>query len=120
MLIVSSVLDSYSNNGPSTDDVLFNEDLPLAVTLEPKMASKSTFEALSCGTISGPKVHLDLRCMYVTEVQVRFEFYCQCVQAVTVKLCRSGEGKYCSTLTFLDLSLSLVDQCTLCSGNVSW
>ena len=68
MLIVSSVLDSYSNNGPSTDDVLFNEDLPLAVTLEPKMASKSTFETLSSGTTSGPNVRPDLRCMYVTEV----------------------------------------------------
>ena len=58
MLIVSSVLDSYSYKGPSTDDVLFNEDLPLAVTLEPKMASKSTFKALSSRATSGPKVCL--------------------------------------------------------------
>ena len=36
MLIVSSVLDSYSNNGPSTDDVLFNEDFSLAVDLSPE------------------------------------------------------------------------------------
>ena len=85
MLIVSSVLDSYSNNGPSTNDVLFNEDLPLAVTLEPKMASKSTFETLSSGTTSGPKVRPDLRCMYVTKVQVVLEFCWQYVQAVNVK-----------------------------------
>ena len=76
MLMVSSILDSYSKRDPSTDDVLFNEDLSLAVRLEPKMAYKSTFEALSSGTISGPKVHPDLRCMYITEVQVEFRFYC--------------------------------------------
>ena len=37
------------------------------------MASKSTFEALSFGTISSPKMHPDLRCMYVTKVQVELE-----------------------------------------------
>ena len=92
MLIVSYVLDSYSNRGPNTDDVLFNEDFPLAVRLEPKMASKSTFDALSSGTISGPKVRPDLRCMYVTEVQIGLGFCCQCVQAATVKLCKYGAG----------------------------
>ena len=51
MLMVSSVLDVSSNSGPSTDDVLFSEDLSLAIRLKPKMASKSTFEALSSGTI---------------------------------------------------------------------
>ena len=55
MLIVLSVLDSYSNNGLS-DEVLFNEDLSLALRLEPKMASKSMFKALSSGAISGHKV----------------------------------------------------------------
>ena len=98
MLIVSSVLDSYSNKGPSTNDVLFNEDFSLAVRLEPKMASKSMFEALSFGTISGPKVHPDLRCMYVIEVQVGFESCYQCVQAVTVKMYSSGEVNYYSML----------------------
>ena len=73
MLIILFVLDSYSNNGPSTEDVLFKEDLSLAVRLELKMASKSTFEALPSGTISGPKVRPDLRCMYITEVQVELE-----------------------------------------------
>ena len=76
MLIVSSVLDSYSNKGPSTDDVLFNEDLSLAIRLEPKMASKSTFDALSSGAISGPRVRPDLRCMYNYEVQVVLEYCC--------------------------------------------
>ena len=61
MLIDSFVLDSYSNKGPSTDDVLFSEDLSLAIRLEPKIASKSTFEALSSGTNLGPIVRPDLR-----------------------------------------------------------
>ena len=87
MLMVSSALDVSSNNGPGIDDVLFKEDLSLAIRLEPKMASRSTFEALSFGTTSGPKVHPDLRCMYVTEVQVVLEFCCQYVQAATIKLC---------------------------------
>ena len=64
-------------SGPSTDDVLFSEDLSLAIRLEPKMASRSTFEALSSGTISGPRVHPDLRCMYMSEVQVVLEFCCR-------------------------------------------
>ena len=63
MLIVLSVLDASSNNGPSTDDVLFNEYLSLAIRLEPKIASKSTFEMLSSGTPSGPIVRPNLRCM---------------------------------------------------------
>ena len=84
--MVSSVLDSYSNRGPNTDDVLFNEDFPLAVRLELKMASKSTFDALSSGTTSGPKVRPDLRCMYNSEVQVVLGFCWQYVQAVTVKI----------------------------------
>ena len=92
MLMVSSVLDSYSNNGPSTEDVLFNEDLPLAIRLEPKMASKSTFEALSSGTTLGPKVRSDLRCMYLTEVQVVLELCCRYVQAATIKNHSSGAG----------------------------
>ena len=77
MLMVSSVLDVSSNSGPSTDEVLFNEDLSLAIRLEPKMASRSTFEALSSGTTSGPRVRPDLRCMYNSEVQVALEFCCQ-------------------------------------------
>ena len=92
MLMVSSVLDVSSNSGPSTDDVLFSEDLSLAIRLEPKMASKSTFEALSSGTISGPRVRLDLRCMYMSEVQVVLEFYCQQVQVTTIKLCSKSAG----------------------------
>ena len=56
------------------------------------MASKSTFEALSSGTISGPKVRPDLRCMYDYEVQVVLEFCWQYVQAVTVHLCRKSAG----------------------------
>ena len=68
MLMVSYVLDVSSNSGPSTDDVLFSEDLSLPIRLEPKMASKSTFDALSSGAISGPKVRPDLRCMYGNEV----------------------------------------------------
>ena len=59
VLIVSSVLDSYSNRGPSTDDVLFNEDFSLAIRLEPRIASKSTFKKLSFRTTLGPKVHPD-------------------------------------------------------------
>ena len=92
MLIVSSVLDVSSNSGPSTDDVLFKEDLSLAIRLEPKMASKSTFNTLSSGTTLGPKVRPDLRCMYVTEIHVVLEFCCQYVQAATVKLCSCGAG----------------------------
>ena len=68
--MLSSMLDVSSNNGPITDDVLFKEDLSLAIRLEPRMAFKSTFETLSSRTTSGPKVRPDLRCMYVTEVQV--------------------------------------------------
>ena len=64
MLKVSSILDSYSKRDHSTDDVLFNEDLSLAVRLEPKMASKSTLEALSSGASLDPKIRPDLRCMY--------------------------------------------------------
>ena len=71
MLMVSSVLDVSSNSGPSTDDVLFSEDLSLAIRLEPNMASRSTFEALSSGTTSGPKG------MYDYEVQAVLEFCCQ-------------------------------------------
>ena len=74
-----AVLVSYSNNGPSTDDMLFNEDLSLVIRLEPRIASKSTFEMLSSRTTSGPMVHPDLRCMYVTEVWVDFESCSQCV-----------------------------------------
>ena len=73
MLKVSSVLDLYSNSGPSIDDVLFKEDLSLTVRLEPKMASKSILDTLSSGTISGPKMCPDLRCMYVTKVQLELE-----------------------------------------------
>ena len=63
MLIVSSVLVSCSNKGPSTNDVLFSEDLSLAIRLESKKASKSTFDALSSRTTSGPIVRPDLRYM---------------------------------------------------------
>ena len=98
MLIVSSVLDSYSNKGPSTEDVLFNEGLSLPIRLEPKMASKSTFDALSFGAISSPKVRPDLRCMYDYEVQIGLGFCWHSVQAATVKLQSSGAGNYCSAL----------------------
>ena len=63
MLIMSSVLVSYSNKGPSIDDVLFSEDLSLALRLESKIASKSMFEALSSRIILSPIVRLDLRYM---------------------------------------------------------
>ena len=96
--MVSSMLDSYSNNGLSTDDVLFIEDLSLAIRLEPKMASRSTFEALSSGMISGPKVRPDLRCIYGYEVQCGLGFCCQCVWATTVRIHSSGAGNYCSAL----------------------
>ena len=92
MLIVSSVLDSYSNKGPSTDDVLFKEDLSLPIRLEPKMASKSTFDALSSGAISGPKVRPDLRCMYDYEVRIGLGFCCQQVQVATVRIHSSSAG----------------------------
>ena len=98
MLVVSSVLDSYSNKGPSTEDVLFNEDHSLPIRLEPKMASKSTFETLSSGTISGPRVRPDLRCMYDCEVQIGLGFCCQQVQVATVRIQGSGAGIYCSML----------------------
>ena len=93
MLVVSSVLDSYSNKGPSTEDVLFNEDLSLPIRLEPKMASKSMFEKLSFGTILGPKVRPDLRCMNDYEVRMGHS-----VQVATVQLHSSGAGNYCSAL----------------------
>ena len=92
MLMVSFVLDVSSNSGPSTDDVLFSEDLSLAIRLEPRMASKSTFEALSSGTTSGPRVRPDLRCMYNFEVRVVLEFCYQQVQVATVHLCRKSAG----------------------------
>ena len=98
MLIVLSVLDSYSNKGPSTEDVLFNEDLSLPIRLEPKMASKSTFDALSSGAISGPKVRPDLRCMYGYEVQVVLGLCWHSAQTVTVKIHSSSAGDYCSAL----------------------
>ena len=89
MLMVSSVLDVSSNSSPSIDDVLFSEDLSLAIRLEPKMASKSTLDALSSGTTSGPKVRPDLRCMYDYEVQV--------VLGVLLALC---SGYYCQFAQF--------------------
>ena len=78
MLIVLSVLDSYSKSGPSIDDVLFKEDLSLAVRLEPKMASKSMLDTLSSGATSGPKMRPDLRCMYVSKVQGELELLLKC------------------------------------------
>ena len=119
MLIVSSVLDLYSNNGPSIDDVLFNEDISLVVRLEPKMASKSTFEALSSGTTSSPIVRSDLRYIYVTEVQVELSpavivfkvllsKYAVLVRSVNAVHCNN----YCSALTFRGFSLSLTSKCT--------
>ena len=74
MLMVLSVLDVSSNSGSSKDEVLFSEDFSLVIRLEPKMASNSTFEALSSGTTSGPRVRPDLRCMYMSEVQDVLEF----------------------------------------------
>ena len=91
-------VDVSSNSGPSTEDVLFSEDFSLPTRLEPKMASRSTFEALSSGMISGPKVRPDLRCMYDYEVQVVLGFCWHSVQAATVKLHNSGAGNYCSAL----------------------
>ena len=35
------MLDASSNNGPSSDDVMFNEDLSLAIRLEPKISPRS-------------------------------------------------------------------------------
>ena len=58
------VLDSYLKSGPNIDEVLFKEDLSLVDRLRPKMASKSTLEALSFGATSDPKIQHDLRCMY--------------------------------------------------------
>ena len=95
---VKMVLDVSSNSGPSTDDALFSEDLSLPIRLEPKMASKSTFEALSSRTTSGPKVCPDLRCMYDYEVRMGLGFCWHPVQAATVKLHSSGVGDYCSAL----------------------
>ena len=69
MLIVLSVLDSYSKSGPSIDEVLFKEDRSLADRLEPKMASKSTLEGLSSGATSDSRMRPDLRCMYDSKVQ---------------------------------------------------
>ena len=69
MLKVSSVLDSYSKSAPSIGDVLFNEDLSLVVRLEPKMASKSTLEALSSRATLDPRMRLKLRCMYDSKFQ---------------------------------------------------
>ena len=89
MLIVSSVLDVSSNNGPSTNDVLFSEDLSLAIRLEPKMASRSTFEALSSKKTSGPKVRPDLRCMYDYEVLIE-----------TGVLLLTGSGCHCQNTQF--------------------
>ena len=40
---------SCTQNGPSTDEVLFHKDLSLTAVLQPKMASKSTSEVLSFG-----------------------------------------------------------------------
>ena len=37
------------------------------------MASKSTLEALYFGAISGPKMQPNLRCMYISKVQVELE-----------------------------------------------
>ena len=37
------------------------------------MAFKSTLEALSFGAISGSRIRSDLRCMYITKVQVGLE-----------------------------------------------
>ena len=113
MLMVSSVLDVSSNNGPSTEDVLFSEDLSLPTRLEPKMASRSTFEALSSGMISGPKVRPDLRCMYGYEVQYGLGFCCQGVWAATVRIHSSGAGNYCSALMNLGFTFTLTDQCDL-------
>ena len=84
MLSVSSVLDVSSNNGPSTDDVLFKEDLSLTTRLEPKIASKSTFEMLSSGTTSGPKVHVCDRglssAVNVFKLSLCLGCYCQIMQ----------------------------------------
>ena len=74
------------------------------------MASKSTFDALSSGAISGPRVRPDLRCMYDYEVQVVLGFCWHSVQAATVKLHSSGAGNYCSALTNLGFSFFLTGQ----------
>ena len=84
MLMVSSMLEVSSNSGPSTNDVMFNEDLSLPIRLEPQMASKSTLDALSSGATSSPKVRPDLRCMYDYEVQIG-----------TGVLLPTGSGCYC-------------------------
>ena len=85
MLIVSSMLDSISNSGPRTDDVLFNEDFSLALRLKPKIASKSTCEALSSGTTLGPTIRPDLRCMYKIECRVGIKIRLTSVQLSQAK-----------------------------------
>ena len=68
MLNVLSVLDLYLKSGPNTDEVLFKEDLSLEDKLGPKMASKSTLDALSSRATLDPKIRSDLRCMYDLKV----------------------------------------------------
>ena len=67
MLNVLSILESYSKNGPSTDEVLFSEELSIADVLGSK-TSKSTLEA-PFGATSNPRIHSILRCMYKFKVQ---------------------------------------------------
>ena len=61
------------------------------------MASKSTFEALSFGTILGPMMRPNLRCMYITKVQVELETVVQ-VFTIRVKMCSPNAISYCSAL----------------------
>ena len=69
MLNVSFVLELYSKYGPSTRDVLFNEDFSLRdPMLGPKMASKSMFEMLSSRATLDLKILPNLGCMYEYEV----------------------------------------------------
>ena len=69
MLNVLSILESYSKNGLSIDEVLFSEDPSLADIL----ASKSTLEALFFGATLDPTMRPDLRCMYDSMVQGELE-----------------------------------------------
>ena len=79
MLSFSFVLDSYSKSGPNTDKVLFKEELSLADRLEPKMASKSTLDALSSKATLDPKIRVDLRCMYNFKIQGEWDLLPTCL-----------------------------------------
>ena len=79
MLSVLFVLDSYFKCGPNTNEVLLKKDLSLANRLEPKMASKSTLDALSSKATLDPKIRVDLRCMYNFKIQGEWDLLPTCL-----------------------------------------